>query len=654
MLSSLRERYELLVAVRMLAGRRSVQFSIVSWMSTLGIGLGVAALIVVLAVNTGFQTAFQERILSTYPHLVVMRRGLDLSDWRVVAARLRRLRDVRSATPATYDDMMLAAAEGRAGAVVRGVPAESLKGLPEGLVVQGEVDTWGEAPRLRDEAGVLVAHDLTIGARHVVVRGAGSSDAAQTSVAVLPPQPGFAGVIVFDADGCRGAVAAAGGGVHLDRGPSTDVLREAERTACGVSAWWEVLDGDLDLVWRVGDREVRKTLPIRIGETTFVAIQGDAAVVVAAPEQPVQDTAAAVALANVGTTAVGFRLGAQEVPVAAGQGSAWLAAGGTLPAIALGEGLAERLGVAIGDEVRAVSPMRADGDGGRGVRGAAGRFRVTAIVRTGFYDHDQRLALCDFTAAQRFLGRGDVARWVDVRIDDPLLAKAAIPRALAALEPNDLHDLLADVGAIRDRLGRVQAELVPGLEAIPEPPSAVAQVDNWVSGVRAARQSRHNAGGLYRVLDWEEMNRNVFDAARMQKVAMSLFPFIIVLIAALNVIGTQAVVVHERARDIAILRAMGARKSGVGAIFLVSGLAVGIVGTALGLLVGGVCCVLLDLVGYPLDPHVYLISRLPVQIEVFPFVLAGGSAVSLCFAAAWLAARRAAERAPVDGLRRLD
>ena len=150
------------------------------------------------------------------------------------------------------------------------------------------------------------------------------------------------------------------------------------------------------------------------------------------------------------------------------------------------------------------------------------------------------------------------------------------------------------------------------------------------------------------------MNRNIFDAARLQKVAMSLFPFIIVLVAALNVIGTQAVVVHERARDIAILRAMGATGRSVGAVFLTQGLAVGVWGTLAGLFVGGLCAALLAWVGYPLDPHVYLIDELPVELNTSTFVLAGGAAVVLTLAAAWVSARRAASRSPVDGLRRLD
>jgi lipoprotein-releasing system permease protein len=150
------------------------------------------------------------------------------------------------------------------------------------------------------------------------------------------------------------------------------------------------------------------------------------------------------------------------------------------------------------------------------------------------------------------------------------------------------------------------------------------------------------------------MNRNIFDAARLQKVAMSLFPFIIVLVAALNVVGTQAVVVHERARDIAILRAMGARRRSVAIVFLVQGLVVGVLGTLVGLAVGGLCCWLLDPVGYPLDPQVYLIDRLPVRAEAGAFWLAGSAAIALAFGAAWLAAQRAASRPPVEALRRLD
>ena len=122
--------YELLLAGRLLRSRRSLHLSLVTTMSVAGIALGVAALIVVMAVNTGFQAAFQDRILASYPHLVVMRRGVDVRDHRELVAKLLRVEGVRHVAPATYDDMMLSSAGGRAGAVVRGVPVETLAGLP--------------------------------------------------------------------------------------------------------------------------------------------------------------------------------------------------------------------------------------------------------------------------------------------------------------------------------------------------------------------------------------------------------------------------------------------------------------------------------------------------------------------------------------------
>ena len=321
---------------------------------------------------------------------------------------------------------------------------------------------------------------------------------------------------------------------------------------------------------------------------------------------------------------------------------AWHGLLADLPAVVLGEGLAKRLQAKVGAEVRAVSPLRGmDRPADTAAPSASGRFRVGAILRTGFHDHDQRLAIVDFAAAQRFLGRGDQARWVEVRTREPLLAPKQVDLVRGLLEPTDLYDVLTATHELRAKVTQIQREPTPGLELVP-PDDAVAAVDNWVSGTRAIRAVHMRTTALWRVLDWEEMNRNIFDAARLQKIAMSLFPFIIVLVAALNVVGTQAVVVHERAREIAILRAMGASRRSVAAIFLLQGLAVGLVGTLLGLLVGGVACVLLDAVGYPLDPQVYLISRLPVQIEASAFVLAGGAAVVLAFAASWTSAQRAA------------
>lgn len=650
--------FELLLAGRLLRSRRSVHLSLVTSMSVAGIALGVAALIVVLSVNTGFQAAFQDRILATYPHVVVMRRGVDLEDYREVSSRLRRVADVRDVAPATYDDMMLAGAAGRAGAVVRGVPLSTLRSLPPGAVVAGHVDLGGETPRSQFLPGGLALRSGVAGARHVLVAGGQGSARWVRSVPVLSQPPGLAGLLVFDAEGCPAAAGDSAASAEARNlflvNPDTDeVIRRADRRRCDVAVAWSTAPGPHLLRWMAGG--VQRTQSIELGseQTQVIVLTGAVARPVPAPPGGLAASSAAVAVVNLSDEALALHLpdgSAQPLTLL----PTWVAFAGELPTMALGEGLAKRLQVHVGQEVRAVSPMRGmDRSADSATPSALGRFTVSAILRTGFHDHDQRLALVDFHTAQRFLGRGDIARWVEVRVSDPILASSRVEAFRAALEPTTLGDLLGASSALRRRLIDAQQNPSTGLE-IRAPQDAVAAVDNWVTGLRVARQGVVRSGGAYRVLDWEEMNRNIFDAARMQKIAMSLFPFIIVLVAALNVVGTQAVVVHERARDIAILRAMGATRRSVAAIFLCQGLAVGLAGTAIGLAVGGLACLALDAIGYPLDPQVYLISRLPVLVQPASFLLAGGAATLLAFAAAWFAAQRAAARPPVEALRRLD
>ena len=646
--------YELMLAARLLRSRRSLHLSLVTAMSVAGIALGVAALIVVLAVNTGFQVAFQDRILATYPHLVIMRRGVDLREWRDVRDKLQRVPGVRQVAPATYDDMMLSAAGGRAGAIVRGVPAATVNGLPEGAVVSGKLNTQGEMPVLQRQGEFLRVLSGIASARHAVAVG---TDFA-AAFAILPPGTGSAGLVVFDADGCGHVPAenekSQDPGVYLLEPSGEEPLRRGKQAACGLAASWEVLGGQYVVRWQAEGAQHEQPVELHEGETLALILRGAQAFAVLPPAEPLSNAVAAIAPVPLDRQPLKVTLpdGVEHTLIE----PQWLGFAGELPAMALGEGLAKRLQVKVGDEVRAVSPLRGLDSGEAGqtqAQSASGRFRVAAIIRTGFFDHDQRLALCDFGAAQRFLGRGDLARWVEVRVDDPILAAERADAFRAALEPMEIGELLSDAKMLHDRLANLSKDNITGM-TIREPANTVAVVDNWVSAFRAARQMRPRNGSAWRVIDWQEMNRNIFDAARMQKIAMSLFPFIIVLVAALNVVGTQAVVVHERAREIAIIRAMGGTRRSVAAIFLVQGLVVGLLGTALGLGVGGLACLLLDAVGYPLDPQVYLISRLPVLIEASTFVIAGVAATVLAFAAAWWSAQRAASRAPVEALRRLD
>jgi lipoprotein-releasing system permease protein len=159
------------------------------------------------------------------------------------------------------------------------------------------------------------------------------------------------------------------------------------------------------------------------------------------------------------------------------------------------------------------------------------------------------------------------------------------------------------------------------------------------------------ANGLYHTTDWEELNHGLFTALRIQKWCMSMVLFLIILVAAFTVVATLIMIVLEKKKEIAVLKAMGATSDAILRTFLYQGGFIGGSGTVLGLLLGiGVCKGLL-VYAFPLDPKVYFISHLPVAVSLQDFVITGVSAVLICLVATVLPALYAARLHPADGLR---
>jgi lipoprotein-releasing system permease protein len=155
----------------------------------------------------------------------------------------------------------------------------------------------------------------------------------------------------------------------------------------------------------------------------------------------------------------------------------------------------------------------------------------------------------------------------------------------------------------------------------------------------------------YRVIDWKELNHNLFMALTMQKVMISLLLVLIIVVAAFNIIASLTMIVLSKVREIAILKSMGARSGTVARIFLVAGTTVGAIGTSLGILFGLLVCVLARVYGYPLDPKVYLIGQLPVQIAASELVAVAAATLGICFLATLYPAWRASRLRAVDGIR---
>ena len=112
-------------------------------------------------------------------------------------------------------------------------------------------------------------------------------------------------------------------------------------------------------------------------------------------------------------------------------------------------------------------------------------------------------------------------------------------------------------------------------------------------------------GDEYQVKDWKQINRNLFSALRLEKTVMFIILALIVLVAAFNIAGSLVMMVMEKRKDIAILKAMGATGRSIGRIFVIKGLMIGLVGTVLGSSAGLILCALLERYAF------IQISRLP-------------------------------------------
>jgi lipoprotein-releasing system permease protein len=157
--------------------------------------------------------------------------------------------------------------------------------------------------------------------------------------------------------------------------------------------------------------------------------------------------------------------------------------------------------------------------------------------------------------------------------------------------------------------------------------------------------------GLYHTMDWEELNHGLFTALRIQQIGMSAVLALIILVAAFTVVATLIMVVLDKTKEIAVMKAMGATDSSILRIFLYQGGIIGLVGTGLGLLLGLAVCKGLLVYGFPLDPKVYFISRLPVQVRPQEFLLTGEVALAICLEATIIPALYAAGLSPVEGFR---
>jgi lipoprotein-releasing system permease protein len=260
------------------------------------------------------------------------------------------------------------------------------------------------------------------------------------------------------------------------------------------------------------------------------------------------------------------------------------------PGIILGVELANNLGIRQGDWITIISPTGRLTPMGQAPKSKL--FKVVGIFQSGMFEYDNTLAYISLNAAQQFLGIGDVVSGIEVRIKDIYKAK-------------EISDEL------RQRLG----------------PSF------WVR-------------------DWMQMNRSLFSALKLEKVVMFIILTLIVLVAAFNIVSSLIMLVMEKTRDIAILKAMGATTASIRKIFVLEGFMIGVSGTILGLIGGFSLCAILKRYQFiELPRDVYYISTLPVHLDGLDVLIIALSAIVISLVATIYPSRQAAKLEPAEALR---
>ena len=259
-----------------------------------------------------------------------------------------------------------------------------------------------------------------------------------------------------------------------------------------------------------------------------------------------------------------------------------------LPGIIVGKELSFRLGVFLGDTLNVVSPVGPMTS--FTMTPKIRPFTVVGIFESGMFEYDSSLAYISLREAQNFFGLGDTVTGIQVKVNDVFLAQ--------------------------DIAHRIEATLGTG----------------------------------YLARDWMQLNRNLFSALKMEKTMMFLLLVLITLVASFNIVGTLTMIVNEKQREIAILKAMGATPQAIMRIFMLNGVVIGLVGTAIGIPLGYTFLYLIENY-WTFDASVYYISKIPVHIIPLDVMMVGASAILISFAATLYPSWQAAKLDPVSALR---
>ena len=255
---------------------------------------------------------------------------------------------------------------------------------------------------------------------------------------------------------------------------------------------------------------------------------------------------------------------------------------------ALGSALAEKLGVEIGTEFKIVAPFAGETES----QPRSTRVRAVGIFKMGMFEYDSKILLMSLDSVQKFLDqRGKVTNF-NIRLQDGV----------------DARD--------------------------------------------AANRLSESFGYPFRAKDWSQLNKNLFYAIKLEKMVITIILTVIVIVAAFNVVSTLMMMIHDKTKEIAILKVMGFQRFRSFQLFCFIGTAIGVVGTSVGILFGLAVGWLLQKTQWiQLPPDIYYIHFLPVVVRWKEILVIAGCALAISFFATLYPSWKVANRSPLDGMR---